>query len=647
MAKSRTSYVTKQELESEIIASKAIKRLHPDWTVAQCFTPKLTEYLVLLVDRYAKKAQWRGYCLCQESEILSNRGWLSIDELTTDDLVLSCDGGQLKWSRVHSIFRDNYEGNMHHLKSTHIDALVTPKHKFLTTAGLKSVEQLTREDKLVLMGLQIEAPGRETYTDDFVELVGWTVTEGNFQYCANRTYPRITLHQNEGGKAHRIRSCLAKQGIKYSEYSRARDSEKTQVAFHLTQDLCLKLAEVVHDKIPTTNFILALTEKQRHILIDTMIAGDGWMAEGKYRGYSQVNKKQIDVFTMLCTLVGFRTKTSLSGPSGYGKKPVFRVSLLSANNNITSVRSICFDGKNLSDTTDAPTVAGTVYKGRVWCPETEFGCFVARRNGSVYLTGNSYVQDMKADAMMTLCQNIFKYDETRFDNPFGYATQIVKYCFITFLEKEEIVRDIKDSLWESIGMTPSYARQIRNEMMKDMMDQSSKGLKALKKDVEILNLKIEALGSIASRLNKTRSADLELDFEISETLEMEHLPYTSEIESTLLLFVDLPEYTVETITVDGADTDCISVYDASTMSRTKRVLATTDHEEIVVALCSIGLSVRRDLLVKRLREISGYNLTSTRIPAAERISPTDDITEETTAYPTPAKKRKSRKKPPE
>jgi hypothetical protein len=254
---------------------------------------------------------------------------------------------------------------------------------------------------------------------------------------------------------------------------------------------------------------------------------------------------------------------------------------------------------------------------------------------------------MKADAMMTLCQNIFKYDETRFHNPFGYATQIVKYCFITFLEKEEIVRDIKDSLWESIGMTPSYARQIRNEMMKDMIDQSAKGLKAVKKDVEILNLKIQALGSIGSRLNRAKMPDLELDFEIAETLEMDHLPYTGDLESTLLLFVDPPSYTVQRITVDGTDKNCLSVYDASTRSSTKRVLNSTDHEAIVVALCSIGLSVRRDLLVKRLRELSGYNLTTTRIPTAERMLPADDPLEETADYQAPAKnRRKNRKKDP-
>jgi hypothetical protein len=232
--------------------------------------------------------------------------------------------------------------------------------------------------------------------------------------------------------------------------------------------------------------------------------------------------------------------------------------------------------------------------------------------------GYSYIDDMKSDALLTLCQNAFKYNEEKYDNPFGYYTQIIKYCFITFLEKEEIIRDIKDSMWESIGMTPSYARQIKNEMLRDVADQSSKGMKALKKDAELLNAKITALSQISTRLMRDGNPDDQLDLEIKEILELEALPYTSDLGATLLLFDRPPHYMVEEgVEVAGQPVICLTVYDESTRSNTKRVLNDSDEQTVITALCSIGLMIRRDLLVKRLREISGYNINTTRIPTAE------------------------------
>lgn len=234
--------------------------------------------------------------------------------------------------------------------------------------------------------------------------------------------------------------------------------------------------------------------------------------------------------------------------------------------------------------------------------------------------GYSYIEDMKSDALLTLCQNAFKYNEEKYDNPFGYYTQIIKYCFITFLEKEELMRDIKDSLWESIGMTPSYARQIKNEMMKDIPDQSNKGIKALKKDVEGLNLKIDTLGSIISRISKSTIPDLDIDFEISEVLEIDPKPYTGDLDAVIELFGETPDYKVEErIEIAGQFVNCLSVFDARTRSNTKRIIPNTDTDTVVLALCSVGLTVRRDLLVKRIRELSGYNITSTRMPTADKM----------------------------
>lgn len=273
--------------------------------------------------------------------------------------------------------------------------------------------------------------------------------------------------------------------------------------------------------------------------------------------------------------------------------------------------------------------------------------------------GYSYIEDMKSDALLTLCQNAFKYDETRYDNPFGYYTQIIKYCFITFLEKEELVRDIKDSLWETIGMTPSYARQIKNEILdhareaaldrakaRGEKEQVHKTLKSLKKDVEFINEKINRL----ARLIRLKEADIEADIEIAEILEVDQRPYTGDRDSAMSLFTRPPVYLVEAdIEIAGQLVSCLTLADESTRSNTKRVIPDAEDATITAALCSIALTIRRDLLVKELRNVSGYNIASTRMPTADKTTDPEASEFEDTSYsefaPSNPKRRPRRKTP--
>ncbi len=639
----KTQYVTREQLETEIIISKKkYRESNYPVTPAECFTPKLTEYIQLLINRYASKSQWRGYCLCEESECLTGRGWMGIDDVTETDAILSYQDGRLKWSRIKSIYRSDYSGKLFHLTVQGLDAMVTPGHKFVTTEGLKPVEELREKDQLILLGNATNLPLNPIYDDAFVELIGWVVTEGNYYYDKKRNYCRVSIYQNEGERADRIRTCLNSLEAKYSEGYQQNPSGNTNVTFHLTKNICEKILKVVPFKKPTMPFILNITPAQRELLIDTMVTADGWISYGKYKNYGQCDKEHIDVFLALCTISGYQTSVKLHDPIGYGKKPFYKVRIFSSKNMVESIdfhgakNTNRIIGKPKSSYPNIPTID---YIGRVWCPETEYGSFIARRNGYIYLTGNSYIEDMKSDALVTLCQNCFKYDETRFNNPFGYLTQIVKYCFITFLEKEELMRDIKDSLWESIGMTPSYARQIKNEMLRDVVDQSNKGMKILKKDADMINAQIDLLSSIIYKMKNIRLPDLDIDTAISEVLNIEISAFTGDINAATKLFVNPPYYKIETdVEIADQKVNCLTLFDDITKSNTKRVIPDIENYTIITALCSIALTIRRDMLVKNVRDISGYNITSTRMPTADRMTTTDDEMPETTYEPAPKRR---------
>jgi hypothetical protein len=108
-----------------------------------------------------------------------------------------------------------------------------------------------------------------------------------------------------------------------------------------------------------------------------------------------------------------------------------------------------------------PNEPTTQYNGQVWCPETEYGCFVARRNGKVYLTGNTYIDEMKSQALLQLSQVGLQFDESRSENPnpFAYYTQTITNSFMRILNIEKKNQNIRDDILIMHGATPSWTRQ--------------------------------------------------------------------------------------------------------------------------------------------------------------------------------------------
>jgi hypothetical protein len=435
-------------------------------------TNKLAMMFMKLVERYGHRGNWRGYCVDTATEALTKRGWLNIDDICEDDTILSYSDGSLTWSSIKSIYRGQYDGLMHYLTVRGMDALITPNHKLVTERGLVKAEHLIESDRVILMGDAVE-DGSGSYEDSLVELAGWVVTEGCYESNENGI-KRITIYQKSGSKADRIRNCLIKLGYKFSE-----STPKTKnITFAVSREDSRVIAKLLPNKNLTMDFILSLTNSQRELLINTMIDGDGWRVNG-HRRYVQKSKDGIDMLQVLCTLAGIKTNHHLvvDHPS-YGKTSTFyQMNLFSERGNTTRVECIDFhggkrNGRNARGPGSGrgkehhPNEPTTQYNGRVWCPETEYGCFVARRNGKVYLTGNTYIDEMKSQALLQLSQIGLQFDESRSEtpNPFAYYTAAITNSFTRVLNIEKRNQNIRDDILIMHGATPSYTRQTENDM---------------------------------------------------------------------------------------------------------------------------------------------------------------------------------------
>jgi hypothetical protein len=294
-----------------------------------------------------------------------------------------------------------------------------------------------------------DARSTRTYTNEFIELIGWAVTEGN--YTLGIKTHSVQIFQKEGIAADKIRCLLNKLNARYKEYVWCK---KTNViGWRITKDIANEIIKLAPNKILSENFIVSLTQSQRMLLIKTMIDGDGWIRndnEGTPWSYTQKDKKHIDSFIMLCTLSGLTTSTHLrlneskftTTKSWYYIVNIYSSPKLTCkfeNVNLHGGRSTAGgkQGKKYN-----PNIPTTYYTGVVWCPRTEFGTFIARRKGQVYITGNTYKEEMIGDAVEKMIKALWnqKYDPEK-GNPFSYFTQISFNAFCNRIKKEKRNRE--------------------------------------------------------------------------------------------------------------------------------------------------------------------------------------------------------------
>ena len=398
---------------------------------------RLATMFMLLVDRYSRRPNWRSYCVDTETEALTQRGWLKYDEINESDIIMSYTDGKLKWSKINDIYRGQYEGKMHNMTMRGMDSFVTPGHKFVTDRGLVKAEFLKASDKLILLGNELADDVIPVYDDALVELIGWILTEGTYEWRHDGKLKSMHLCQNEGPKAERIRNVMRDLNITWSEKESITMANNTNVSFTIFKsEIRDKIFSIIPDKNLNMELILKLSNKQKELLVDTMIDGDGWRSGSnrQHRRYTQKDKNHIDLFQALLIMTGHRSVIKYREHISFGKETCFHyLNVYSKRLNVAKVETVDFHGGFVSNTgfygktkENYPNIPTTDYSGIVWCPKTEYGCFVARRNGNVYLTGNTYLDEMKGHALLQLSQVGLQFDESKSDNPFAFYTSCVK-----------------------------------------------------------------------------------------------------------------------------------------------------------------------------------------------------------------------------
>jgi hypothetical protein len=325
-------------------------------------------------------------CVSDDTECLTIDGWKRYEELRQGQLLAAYNlaTGRLRWEPLNAVAVYDYAGEMVKVGGQSLGVLCTPNHRCIT----KTVSGRVRIRRADALTNNLKVPcaadweqGTYGFSDDphpvVAELLGWTVTDGHFNGSSTVITQSLTAN---GPKVERIEELLMLAGFHYKKYIRHRGShpfpngamsrECEIVHFSITKDgdRVLKGYLSLAKRIPPSAVLWSIESIQA--LFAGIVGGDGNIREDGRIQIVQKDREFIDWTQILALRLGYRAIVSK-------RKRGWCVFLVKR-------RWLGLRTSKGSNVTRVP------YDGKVWCPSLPSGTFVARRNGRVWITGNTF-----------------------------------------------------------------------------------------------------------------------------------------------------------------------------------------------------------------------------------------------------------------
>lgn len=415
-------------------------------------------------------------CVDAKTEALTQRGWIPGFELQRDDILLTKNlcTGELEWQAMIDLkLWPDYTGEIYEFRSKTFSAVTTPDHRWPVFNGAtgRNEEQtsatLSRygNHRIHRTGVYL-GPRELTFSDDFVQLAGWFLTDGSFSMTGtNKTRSTVHLHQSLSANPHKsamIRALVERMGILTNQYAYKRTAwsgqSHVEARWRLTASTSATLHTLFPDRVLTLRFIQKLTGAQAKLLVSTMMLGDGHEDAFRKRTFCTGRREAADAFQALCVLAGIATTIHKRDMSKYKPKS----KLL---NNVPKMGTVFYVTLLRRDKVQVQKAHVRTSQAAVgvWCPIVPNTFFVARREGQVYITGNTPIQlaagdivnimfrqmdeDIRAagiDAIFVIHAHDACYWDTA-DKDVPKVIEIVNRCFDTWLRRvdERTGREVK------------------------------------------------------------------------------------------------------------------------------------------------------------------------------------------------------------
>jgi hypothetical protein len=325
-------------------------------------------------------------CVDADTEILTTGGWKRYSELSTDDITVAVDDtGKAVESRVLAV--NVYQGSheviefANSAKFNNFSMVTTPNHDHVIQSyngrdkkwqAIRKVraDELKKSHFILRTPLaKLERQGVK-YGEDMAAMVGWVAAEGwyaPYRGCKAKNDVRLAQSLAHNPQyVDEIRALLERLGGEFKEYV----SKKRQMVFFvLRRSLGKRVQEIIPDKVLTPDMLPGMPTNEMEALLDAFQKGDGHF-KGDMCAIGQKDGNNTDVLQAMAVMCGMRSTVMKVNKNGVGGVSMGK----SGNGHRSHVR---------------PLVQVRRGVDLVWCPTTEHGTWIARRNGATFVSGNS------------------------------------------------------------------------------------------------------------------------------------------------------------------------------------------------------------------------------------------------------------------
>jgi len=363
------------------------------------FFRRMNKYLV---DRKISPHLFR-HCVSADTQVFTKKGWKKYNEIKIKDKILTYNFRKniLEYKALINIYKYNINEKINHLKVGCVDTLFTKDHKIIiqkwnwknkknewTAPLLESINKVTNPFRYIVSAKIKKSKNIIGIHKSFV--LGILMADGNINYHQTKykgisevyyyDSRQITISQSWSAnkdKCEIIKEHLIKANIDFTESLSKKIIGNYGKPYQMkTFRICVNSQDWIfnwlkRNKMPK-NTIYKLSRLELDYIFRGLILGDGCKQKCNCIEFRGQEPEIIELLQTICTLLGYRSTLSKDN------KNYFRLYICKRNYRQISKSSL---EKNLKL---------IQYKGIVWCPETENSTFLAKRNNSIFLTGNSF-----------------------------------------------------------------------------------------------------------------------------------------------------------------------------------------------------------------------------------------------------------------
>lgn len=312
------------------------------------------------------------YCVPDDHEILTKRGWKRHHELIESEPVMALDPNthEMRWEPLLGVATFDYDDELWTIDRRGGTFEFTPEHRwpfqvaktvvkgkeYGGARGVKRANELNSTHMLPLTGEFVD-DGDSLLSPRLAAILGWIVTDGHGRWRGN--HYEAVVYQSPNKHLAAIESLLGA--------TRRQPHPQTGVcAVPVTLVDRKAIVKHYHDKSDLPSLVPLLSREAAEAMWQAMFDAEGCtMADGEM-SWSQQDGPVKDAFQILCYMTG-RSAWAVPG----SQQMYLRVT------KFLGVKE-GFGRRH--------------YKGTIWCPQTPTGTWIMRHDGAVMPTGNTWTR---------------------------------------------------------------------------------------------------------------------------------------------------------------------------------------------------------------------------------------------------------------